>query len=500
MKRIILAITILTVSFQMSFAQFGILDPSFGNSSVPGIDTFSAIAVSGFPQAIAFQPDGRILVSTLGGTFGLGRLNTTGAPDNSFGNAGWVNVGLFDMSDIAVLSDSKILTTGSPTNISYNDTYVWKYKADGTLDSTFGYNGRVGDSTMGPGNARVAIQSGTKIICSGDRGVKRLDLANGSLDMSFGTNGFIRVPQLPLFIYSMTVDSATGNILLAGLTLGNHIAIARLTANGVLDATFGTNGVDSLSILATGLGIGMKVRINSAGKIILASDCDKTYGYNQVICAQFNADGSPDNGFGTNGISYPDWKTIGGNTEYFGGMALQSDDRIMIASMLRDSGVSTSVNSAALVRLHTDGSSDTVYGVPKFDFHSNGAWPGAIGIGPDGKVVLNGMTGGYELIARYGIGYPSGINENSAQISALTLYPNPTHGNAILSFTVKENTEVSATIYSVDGRAVGHLYNGEMFQAGKYTKEIPLNNIAPGSYHIVVSDKSGSQHISFEKL
>ena len=499
MKKITLVITTLLLSFTMTFAQFGILDPSFGNSSVPGIDTFGNISVSGFLQAIAFQPDGKMLVSTGGGTLGLGRLNSDGSPDNNFGSSGWVTVGFFDMNDIFVLPNGQILTTGTPTNISYNDSYVWLYNSNGTLDNTFGSNGRVGDSTIGPGMARVALQGSSKIICSASQGLKRLNLADGTLDMTFGNNGFVRIPQLPLYPYTMAVDSTTGDILLAGLTAANHIAVARLTPAGALDATFASNGVDSLSITASGLSVTMKIR-EAAGKIILASDCDKPGHYNQVICLQFNSNGSLDNTFGTAGISYPHWKATGGNTEYFGGMDIQSDGRTMVACALLDSGVSASITSVALARLNTDGSSDSIYGVPKFDFNSNGAYAGALAVSPSGQPVVNGESGGFELIARYGIGYPAGINENAESVSMLALYPDPAHSSAILTFSIMENTEVSAMIYSTDGRVVKQIYNKEILQEGKYNKEIFLNDIAPGLYQVVFRDKNGIQHISFEKL
>jgi uncharacterized delta-60 repeat protein len=501
MKNSLLTLLILIASARLASAQFGILDPTFGNSSLPGLDTFPNSGAGNFGQALAFQTDGRILFSTGSSNLGLGRINPSGSLDNTFGNSGWVNNGLFAIEDILLQPDGRILAAGKPTNISWNDTYVWRYKTDGTLDSTFGHNGRAADSTLGAGSEHIALQSGNKIIWSGYLGVKRINLSDGSLDMTFGTNGYIRLPQIPLSPNAMIVDSASGKILLAGFTRGgNHLAIARLTANGALDAGFGNNGVDSLNFKNTGLVFGMKIRINSSGKIVVSADCDKPGSYNQVVCIQFTGNGLLDNSFGTGGIVYPDWKTIGGNYEYFGGMDLQTDGKIVLASLLIDSGVSTSIASAAALRLNANGSEDTLWGVPKFDYYHHGAFIQTIGISPNGRLYANGATNGNEMLARYAIGYPLEIGEESRAVSQLLFYPNPVETNVDLSFTISENAEVSAGIYSLDGRMIREIYSNEKLNAGKYNKSISVEGIDPGIYQIVFSDKYGMRHISFQKL
>ena len=501
MKNPLLTLTIFLASIQLASAQFGILDPTFGNSSLPGLDTFPNSGAANFGQALAFQTDGRILFSTGSSNLGLGRINPSGSLDNTFGQSGWVNTGLFAIEDIILQADGKILAAGKPTNISWNDTYVWRYKTDGTLDSTFGHNGRAADSTLGAGSEHIALQSGNKIIWSGYLGVKRINLSDGSLDMTFGTTGYIRLPQIPLSPNAMMVDSASGKILLAGFTRGgNHLAIARLTANGALDASFGNNGVDSLTFKNTGLVFGMKIRINASGKILVAADCDKPGSYNQVVCMQFTGNGLLDNTFGTAGIVYPDWKTIGGNYEYFGGMDLQTDGKIVLASLMIDSGVSTTIGSAAALRLNANGSSDTVWSVPKFDYYHHGTFIQTIGISPDGRLYANGATNGNEMLARYAIGYPLGIGEESGAVSQLLFYPNPVQTNADLSFTIVDNEEVSTSIYSIDGRMVREMYRNEKMAVGQYNKTIALEDLSPGMYQLLFTDKNKVRHISFQKL
>lgn len=138
------------------------------------------------------------------------RYNAVGQPDPSFGNGGTVMIPFeseysFGFT-IEVLPDNKILVGGASMNgqtMAYRP-FVVKFKANGTLDNTFGDNGIftfsntegaefVLDIALAPdGNYIIAghseIVSGSNLPQS--RAYVSRVLTNGTIDESFGDNGF----------------------------------------------------------------------------------------------------------------------------------------------------------------------------------------------------------------------------------------------------------------------------------------------------------------------
>lgn len=150
------------------------------------------------------QPDGKII---LGGEskcgtsvcFTLARYDINGMPDATFGNGGIVqtDIGPDDdyLSALALQSDGKIVAAGSSQHIFYRDPALVRYNMYGQLDTTFGINGMVTDfNSESGGIGSIAIQNDGKIIASGviDESTMlcRFD-STGSLDSSFGVNGMV---------------------------------------------------------------------------------------------------------------------------------------------------------------------------------------------------------------------------------------------------------------------------------------------------------------------
>src|SRR5262249_1209957 len=87
-------------------------------------------------------------------------------------------------------------------------------------------------------------------------------------------------------------------IVIAG-SAGSHLALARLTPEGMLDSTFGTAGIAVSTFNAAGHG----VAILSDGRIVVGGDAG-----GRLTLWRYLADGSPDPGFtggtvGTSGLS-----------------------------------------------------------------------------------------------------------------------------------------------------------------------------------------------------
>lgn len=189
----------------------GSLDMSFGvggkvTTRIGTIDTADGVAV---------QVGGKFVVagSSYDGQsigFAMCRYYPDGHVDVGFGEGGKVvthfcghktkfcTAACFHTSTwrVSVQKDGKILVAGSPSDSSCQGFIVTRYTADGSLDSTFGKEGRV--TTM-IGNGRgaahaLAIQPDGKIVVAGnsDGGFALARYrSNGSLDPTFGKNGMV---------------------------------------------------------------------------------------------------------------------------------------------------------------------------------------------------------------------------------------------------------------------------------------------------------------------
>ena len=186
--------------------------------------------------AVAVQADGAIVA---GGTayggggnrdFALLRLTPAGVPDAMFGTAGIVTTsfttGDDSVQDIALQPDGRIVAAGS-TGGADSGFGLARYNADGTLDASFNGAGQVFTS-FGPGadEARaLALDAGGRILVAGGMQVAGVDrdvavaryTASGALDASFGSGGKVTLTlgarQDVAFAIAPTAD---GRILVAG--------------------------------------------------------------------------------------------------------------------------------------------------------------------------------------------------------------------------------------------------------------------------------------------
>jgi uncharacterized delta-60 repeat protein len=161
---------------------------------------------SGTDQAFAaaLQPDGKILVAGSAAMtntdFAVVRYNANGSLDTSFDTDGRATFTMGTGTDIAyavrLQSSGKIIVAGDASN----DFGILRLNANGSLDTTFGTSGRI-ITAVGAGVdscLAMAVQTDDKIIAVGrthngtdfDIAIYRFT-AEGQLDTSFGTVGRI---------------------------------------------------------------------------------------------------------------------------------------------------------------------------------------------------------------------------------------------------------------------------------------------------------------------
>ena len=234
------------------FTNAGILDPTFG---VAGTATVSVDNM--YPTKMVVLPDNKILVTAFTTTTGVSsiyRLNANGTIDTSFGTGGSTLIASPDTSPaqvygMKVSTDGKIIVVGEFAAIANPRTLISRYSANGTLDTTFGTNGFAFAGTGTSGNSAVTVNvlPDGRLLISGqsDFGTSheifltRLS-SSGAADTTFGTNGYVRYAGVSVTAYAVVAVQPDQRILIGYAT--DRVIINRLNENGSIDSTFGTNG------------------------------------------------------------------------------------------------------------------------------------------------------------------------------------------------------------------------------------------------------------------
>lgn len=245
------------------YLETGDLDPSFGYGGIVSTD-LTGPGKGDYIYSCAMDSSDRIVVAgiCLNGSyydFALARYLRNGNLDPSFGNAGIVSTDVSVFHDYAysctVDSEDRIVVAGSCINSNY-DFVLARYLDSGDLDSEFGNNGIVStDFNLGNDQARsLAIDGTGRIIVAGHSTngsnynfALACYLENGDLDLTFGNNGLVTTDFAggSDSVYSCLIDSEGGILVVGdcGNGTGLDFALARYTANGVLDTNFGNGGL-----------------------------------------------------------------------------------------------------------------------------------------------------------------------------------------------------------------------------------------------------------------
>jgi uncharacterized delta-60 repeat protein len=286
------------------YAQDGHLETSFGTNGVIPVD---------FGSDIAIQPDGKILLSGgQSNQIGLARYNPDGSLDGSFGNNGVVLTAMSTppndtATDLAVESDGKIALAGFTFN-DFNTSFIaLRYDSDGALDTSFGGTGIVQTamSSWDEESFGVLVQADNKMILFG--GIQTLSTTgfelvrynlDGSLDSTFGNNGKVSTSfgnNLSTVAVSGTLQP-DGKILLAGPVYWNNndFAVARYNPDGSLDTTFGTGGLVRTDLYGSDI-LNGGINLQPDGKIVAVGSVNTSEG-DSFAAVRYNSDGSLDIG------------------------------------------------------------------------------------------------------------------------------------------------------------------------------------------------------------
>ena len=236
----------------LGFTNAGVLDNTFGVGGVATIPTSGQI-----PTTMLLLPDNKVLITTFTYDTGISRiyrLNANGTIDTSFGTSGSTLITSPDTSaaqvyGMNVSADGKILLSGLLAGVGDDRALVTRYSANGTLDTTFGTNGFafVGPGTDGNSAVSVDVVADGSLLISGNAEFTSSNevfltqiSSAGTVDTSFGTNGYVRYTRVSLSGLPVVTLQPDQRILFGYAT--DRVNIHRLNANGSPDATFGANG------------------------------------------------------------------------------------------------------------------------------------------------------------------------------------------------------------------------------------------------------------------
>lgn len=329
-------------------------DPDFGVDGIARID-FNGVPSSCYAVAVQpdgrIVLAGQASTNNAS-DFAVARLNTDGSPDTTFSHDGKVITDLsttFEFPNTVLLQkDGKIIAAGRLESKTFSDFAAVRYLPNGDPDPDFGFQGIVTTSLQSEDEVRCGvIQPDGKIILAGFSSVSAKGdfamvryLEDGTIDQSFGTNGKVLTDLEGAGrsdFASGIVMEPDGHLVLTGsanfdnLFLASDIGVARYDADGHLDLSFGDQGVYLLKL--GGNTQAFNIARQSDGKYILAGKSDYVFSHNQWLIARINHDGGLDTLFGDHGLTLTD---INGNNEEPTGILIQNDSRIVVGGLTGD--------------------------------------------------------------------------------------------------------------------------------------------------------------------
>ncbi len=207
-------------------------------------------------------------------------------------------------------------------------------------------------------NERIVVAGQTFNGTDNDIALVRYN-TDGTLDNSFGNNGIVVSPVGSENDYSDGVAiQPDGKIVVCGYfddgaTLLSMVLL-RYNDDGTPDAGFGNNGIVTFNA-GEGDDMARDVKIQPDGKIVITGSFFN--GNNQdILFARFNEDGTPDLSFNETGFVL---MPVGDKNDGTFQLVLQPDNKIVAAGYIITDDLSENI---VLVRLNTDGSRDNNFG------------------------------------------------------------------------------------------------------------------------------------------
>jgi uncharacterized protein YdeI (BOF family) len=113
-------------------------------------------------------------------------------------------------------------------------------------------------------------------------------------------------------------------------------------------------------------------------------------------------------------------------------------------------------------------------------------------IGVMGQFSSTSSTTGFQLLPRSLedlVTTSTGVT-SAKNISAVSVYPNPSNGNTTLYFSLNENSTIAVSLISIDGRVI-HEVKNERMNKGENSINMNVSEVASGLYFVQIKTANG---------
>lgn len=427
-------------------------------------------------------------------TFGPVILDTPNASDEGYG--------------LALQTDGKIIVAGK----SQFSATVWRINPNGTLDNSFGQNGKsVLNNEFGIFRS-VAIQNDGKIVAAGMGSVSvgssskfsylvARFMPNGTKDPSFGTGGFTehRVGSTSVMEdwgagWGIALQPIDEKIVVCGyeesnVGTGQSGTILRFTTNGSLDNTFSMDGVWTTSGMS-GQQYLYDVKVTQGNQKIVACGTTGNSSSNQALVVGLINNGNFDNSFAGSGLYIKDFAS--GFSDSYRGIEVQGDGKYVISG-------SAGIN-ACVFRLTKNGQIDNSFDNDGIVMFSQSSFPEFLGA----KIYNNCLflVGNYTtdisfldkevFVSKICLGNIVDNDDIANPISGLEVFPNPGDGPIYLRCKSDMSGTADITILDISGRII---YRSSIeLLPGEQLYLLTPGDIIPGLYviHLILDGELSS--------
>lgn len=328
---------------------------------------------------------------------------------------------------LTIQSDGKIVIAGSSVNTAVTESFLalTRLNTDFTIDTTFDGDGLklinaseqtglvftlakgLTQDSNGDFFALSDVQSTFVAGTNGvDYAIAKIKNANGALDIAFQNNG-IKNYSFDLGANNQDFSRAilgianSAALVAGGLEVGTNdfdVFVSKISSDGTPDSTFGVNGRARAIFNLGGINeFANAIAVQADGKIVVAGYADNATDSDFII-VRFNADGSLDTSFDSDGKLVYSFNLGGTNNDIATGLAIQTDGKILVSGY---ADIAANNKDVAIIRLNSDGTLDPTFGgagrkVFALDLGTVGSaindMAKAIVIDANSKIVIAGTT------------------------------------------------------------------------------------------------------------
>ncbi len=375
------------------------LDTGFGTSGGTTVDIGSGTE----DKAYAVVSDSASATYTVGYTvgatkdFAIVKLTSAGALDTTFNTTGKTTADFSSAEDtayaVSIQSNGKIVAAGNSTATGATSLAMVRWNTDGSLDTTFGTSGKL-TQTFGSGNAdyrAMVLDTSDRILIAGSATLAgRMNFilarftADGTLDTTFGSGGSVTVTPGTIADYARAIGITSTRIYVAGTqyvgttTTTGNFALTSYLLDGSLDTGFGTAGVVSLDFEtlfpgATRNDLVQALSIDSNSRILVSGTSSDTAG-TRIASARYSSVGVIDTSYGISGGSLVQvTKPVSGITTSINVASTYA--LLGLGSyFFASTAATTPLGSIGITKMTSSGDLNTGFGTGGFSFIADGSY------------------------------------------------------------------------------------------------------------------------------